>query len=42
MTADDLGERLLEANGGERLDVVLEMAGGRVFDASLHALDSER
>jgi NADPH2:quinone reductase len=38
VTADDLGERLVEANGGERADVVLEMAGGRVFDASLHAL----
>jgi NADPH:quinone reductase len=38
VTADDLAERLREANGGERVDVVLEMAGGRVFDASLEAL----
>ena len=28
----------MEANLGERVDVVLEMAGGRVFDASLAAL----
>ena len=30
--------RLIEANEGRRVDVVLEMAGGRVFDASLRAL----
>jgi NADPH2:quinone reductase len=36
--ADDLAERLKAANGGKRVDVVLEMAGGRVFDASLEAL----
>ncbi|MGH2946935.1 MAG: zinc-binding dehydrogenase [Solirubrobacteraceae bacterium] len=34
----DLAEAIVEANGGERVDVVLEMAGGRVFDASLTAL----
>jgi NADPH:quinone reductase len=36
--ADDLTAALREANGGERVDVVLEMAGGRVFDQSLDAL----
>jgi len=36
--AEDLTAALCEANGGERVDVVLEMAGGRVFDASLDAL----
>ena len=35
---DDLTDALIEANGGHRVDVVLEMAGGRVFDASLRAL----
>jgi NADPH2:quinone reductase len=29
---------LREANGGRRVDVVLEMTGGRVFDQSLAAL----
>jgi NADPH2:quinone reductase len=38
VNADDLSDRLIEANGGERVDVVLEMAGGAVFDASLAAL----
>jgi NADPH:quinone reductase len=38
VNADDLASALREANGGARLDVVLEMAGGRVFDASLKAL----
>jgi NADPH2:quinone reductase len=38
VTRDDLTEALVEANLGERVDVVLEMAGGRVFDASLDAL----
>jgi NADPH2:quinone reductase len=37
-TADDLAAKLRDANGGKRVDVVLEMAGGRVFDASLEAL----
>jgi len=33
-----LTERLVEANLGERVDVVFEMAGGAVFDASLESL----
>ena len=35
---DGLKERLIEANGGEPVDVVFEMAGGRVFDESIEAL----
>jgi NADPH2:quinone reductase len=35
---DGMKERLLEANGGGRVDVVLEMAGGEVFEQSLEAL----
>jgi NADPH2:quinone reductase len=35
---EDLKAALIEANGGERVDVVLEMAGGRTFDACLGAL----
>src|SRR4051794_25268727 len=35
---DDLADRLVEANDGRRVDVVLEMAGGPVFDAGLKAL----
>ena len=35
---EGLTERLLEANGGEQVDVVFEMAGGEVFDQSLAAL----
>jgi NADPH:quinone reductase len=35
---EGLTERLIEANGGERVDVVFEMAGGEVFDASYAAL----
>src|SRR5918911_4827584 len=31
--AEDLTAALVEANGGEPVDVVFEMAGGRVFDA---------
>jgi NADPH:quinone reductase len=38
VTREDLTEALVEANDGARVDVVLEMAGGRVFDASLRAL----
>jgi NADPH:quinone reductase len=38
VTREDLSDALIEANLGERVDVVLEMAGGRVFDASLDAL----
>ncbi len=36
--AEGLTERLLEANGGDPVDVVLEMAGGDVFEASMKAL----
>jgi NADPH2:quinone reductase len=36
--AEDLTKALIEANAGKQVDVVLEMAGGRVFDASLRAL----
>ena len=36
--AEDLTAALVEANGGEPLDVVLETSGGRVFDASFEAL----
>jgi NADPH2:quinone reductase len=35
---EDLTEALVAANGGRRVDVVLEMAGGKVFDACLDAL----
>lgn len=35
---DDLTAALVEANGGHPVDIVLEMVGGRVFDASLAAL----
>jgi NADPH:quinone reductase len=35
---DGMKERLLEANGGGKVDVVLEMAGGAVFEQSLAAL----
>ncbi|HWM08555.1 MAG TPA: zinc-binding dehydrogenase [Solirubrobacteraceae bacterium] len=38
VTREDLTEALVEANEGRRVDIVLEMAGGRVFDASLRAL----
>lgn len=34
----DLKAALIEANGGAKVDVVLEMNGGRVFDASLDAV----
>src|SRR4051794_11072609 len=32
--AEGLTERLIEANGGKRVDAVFEMSGGEVFDAS--------
>lgn len=35
---ESLTERLVEANGGQEVDVVFEMAGGAVFDASYRAL----
>lgn len=37
-TPAKLTERLLAANGGERVDVVFEMAGGEVFEQSYKAL----
>jgi NADPH2:quinone reductase len=36
--AENLKEALEEANGGRKVDIVLEMSGGRAFDASLAAL----
>jgi NADPH:quinone reductase len=36
--ADDLTAALVAANGGAQVDVVLETAGGRVFEQSLQAL----
>ena len=36
--AEDLAGELIEANGGERVDAVFEMAGGSIFDESLKAL----
>lgn len=36
--ADDLEVAILEANGGERVDAVLEMTGGDAFDQSLRTL----
>ena len=35
---EGLADRLIEANEGRRVDVVLEMTGGPVFDQSLAAL----
>ena len=37
-TPAGLTERLIEANGGEGVDVVFDMAGGETFDASYDAL----
>lgn len=36
--ADDMKAALIEANGGKRVDIVLEMTGGHVTDQSLEAL----
>jgi NADPH2:quinone reductase len=36
--AEGLTERLIEANGGNPVDVIFEMSGGEVFDASYKAL----
>ena len=36
--AEGLTERLLEANGGREVDVVFDMSGGAVFNASYRAL----
>jgi hypothetical protein len=38
VNAEELHDELVEANGGAKVDVVLELAGGRVFDHSLRAL----
>jgi len=38
VTREDLADALREANHGARVDVVFEMAGGRVFEQSLAAL----
>ena len=35
---EGMKDRLIEANDGHRVDVVLEMAGGQVFEESLAAL----
>jgi NADPH2:quinone reductase len=35
---EGMKERIQEANGGRKVDIVLEMAGGEVFDQSLAAL----
>ena len=35
---EGMKERIVEANGGKRVDAVFEMAGGRTFDESLDAL----
>ena len=35
---EGLADRIIEANGGERVDVVFEMAGGRVFEECQKAL----
>jgi NADPH2:quinone reductase len=35
---EDMTERLLEANGGQPVDVVFDMAGGAVFEQSAEAL----
>jgi NADPH2:quinone reductase len=37
-TREDLTDALIEANDGRRVDIVLEMVGGRTFEASLRAL----
>jgi NADPH:quinone reductase len=35
---EGLAQRLIEANGGRKVDVVFEMAGGRVFEECMEAL----
>ena len=35
---EGMAERVIEANGGNRVDVIFEMAGGQVFDESMKAL----
>lgn len=36
--AEDLGEAILEANGGRQVDAVFEMTGGTAFEATLRTL----
>src|SRR3954453_10463088 len=36
--AEDMNAALREANGGKKVDIVLEMVGGQTFDGSLRAL----
>jgi NADPH2:quinone reductase len=36
--SDDLAGAIVEANAGNRVDAVFEMAGGKIFDGSLRAL----
>jgi len=36
--AEDMKTALIEANGGDQVDVVFDMAGGKVFDGSIEAL----
>jgi NADPH2:quinone reductase len=36
---EGMAERVIEANGGRRVDVIFEMAGGPVFDESMKALN---
>jgi NADPH2:quinone reductase len=36
--SEDLREAILAANGGERVDAILHMSGGRCFDAELRVL----
>lgn len=36
--SDDLAGAMIAANGGKRIDIVLEMVGGKTFDASLEVL----
>jgi len=38
VTREDLKDALREANDGRRVDIVLEMTGGNVFDGSMSAL----
>ena len=37
-THENLGEAIKAANGGKRVDIVLEMVGGKTFDSSLEVL----
>lgn len=36
--SDDLAAAMMAANGGKKVDIVLEMVGGKTFDASLEVL----